>query len=51
MRDGQLVLVSCKIQKGAFSGERIVQLTMADGQGEYIGISPVGHCLGENQAF
>jgi hypothetical protein len=45
MRNGQLVLVNCKIRSGAFSGERVFQLRMAGGEGDYIGIAPVDHCL------
>ena len=47
MRNGQLVLVSCKIRRGAFSGERVFQLPMAEDQGDYIGLAPVDHCLDE----
>jgi len=49
MRNGQLVLVTCKIRRGAFSGERVFQLPMSGGQGDYIGIAPVDHCLDEDR--
>ncbi len=49
MQNGQLVLVKCKIRRGAFSGERVFQLSMAGGQGDYIGIAPVDHCLDEQR--
>lgn len=45
MRNGQLVLVLCQIKRGAFSGERVFQVPMAGGRGDYIGIAPVDHCL------
>ena len=49
MRNGQLVLVVCKIRMGAFSGERVFELRMAGAQGDYIGIAPVDHCLDANR--
>lgn len=49
MRNGQLVLVKCKIRKGAFSGERVFQLSMPHGNGEYIGIAPVDHCFDDER--
>lgn len=43
---GQTVLVACTIESGAFSGERIVQLPMADeNPSQYSGVSPVRYCL------
>lgn len=49
MRNGQLVLVSCKIRRGAFSGERVFQLPMAGEPGDYIGIAPADHCLDKDR--
>lgn len=49
MRTGQLVLVKCKFRRGAFSGERVFRLPMAEAPNEYVGIAPVGHCLDQNQ--
>ena len=31
MEHGQMVLVACTIEAGAFSGERVFRLTLADG--------------------
>ncbi len=44
MQNGRLVLVTCRIRGGAFSGERVFQLPMARRGGDYIGIAPVDHC-------
>lgn len=44
MRNGQMVLVACKIGTGAFSRERVFRLPMAGDRDEYIGIAPVDHC-------
>jgi len=49
MRNGQLVLVSCKLRRGAFSGERVFQLPMAVVRDDYIGIAPVAHCLDQHR--
>jgi hypothetical protein len=44
MDRGQTVLVSCSIEKGAFSGERVFHLTLADGS-EYFGVAPAHYCF------
>jgi hypothetical protein len=48
MRNGQLVLVACRLHKGAFSGERVFRLPMAGSRDDYIGIAPVSHCFDED---
>jgi hypothetical protein len=45
MERGQMVLVACKIEAGAFSGERIFHLRLADGKTEYVGVAPVHSCF------
>lgn len=56
MRDGQMVLVACAIEAGAFSGERVIRLKLADSGQEFTGIVPFHYCrqsedtkLGANQ--
>lgn len=56
MRDGQMVLVACSIEPGAFSGERVIRLKLADSDQEFTGIVPLHYCrqsedtkLGANQ--
>jgi hypothetical protein len=56
MRNGQMVLVACSIEAGAFSGERVIRLKLADSGREFTGIVPVHYCrqsettkLGANQ--
>ena len=46
MNYGQTVWVACTIKAGAFLGERVVQLPMAEGStDQYSGIAPVRYCL------
>jgi hypothetical protein len=40
MNRGDMVLVGCTIEAGAFSGERVFRLGLADGE-EYSGVAPV----------
>jgi hypothetical protein len=42
MNRGDMVLVGCTIEAGAFSGERVFRLGLADGE-EYSGVAPVHH--------
>lgn len=56
MRDGQMVLVACSIEAGAFSGERVIRLKLADSGQGFTGIVPFHYCrrsddtkLGANQ--
>ena len=44
MRDGQMVLVACSIEAGAFSGERVIRLNLADSGQEFTGIVPSHYC-------
>jgi hypothetical protein len=56
MRDGQMVLVACSIEAGAFSGERVIRLNLVDSGQGFTGIVPFHYCrqsedtrLGANQ--
>ncbi len=44
MDRGNMVLVACVIESGAFSGERVFRLRLADGT-EYSGVTPAHYCL------
>lgn len=45
----QLVAVRCRISRGAFSGERVVQIALPLGE-TYAGVVPVYHCRTEQGA-
>jgi hypothetical protein len=49
MTHKQNVLVACTIEAGAFSGERVFRLTLADGQTEYSGVAPAHYCFTKDQ--
>jgi hypothetical protein len=44
MRNGQMVLVACTIEAGAFSGERVIRLRFADSGQEFTRIVPLHYC-------
>jgi hypothetical protein len=44
MRDGHMVLVACSIEVGAFSGERVIRLNLADSSQGFTGIVPFHYC-------
>jgi hypothetical protein len=44
MDHGDMVLVACLIESGAFSGVRVCRLRLADGT-VYSGVAPVHYCL------
>ncbi len=50
MERGQMVLVSCTIEAGAFSGERVFRLKLVDGTADYSGVAPVRYCFTAEQA-
>ena len=43
MDRGNIVLVACVIESGAFSGERVFRLKLADGT-DYSGVTPAHYC-------
>src|SRR5438309_10769305 len=47
MRNGQMVLVACSIESGAFSGERVIRLKLDDSGQEFAGIVPRHYCRAE----
>jgi len=49
MKRGEMVLVACSLEAGAFSGERIFTLDLADTQSSYSGVVPAHYCFDENQ--
>lgn len=44
MGNSQMVLVACLIEAGAFSGERVIRLKLADSGREFTGIVPLHYC-------
>ena len=44
MGNSQMVLVACLIESGAFSGERVIRLRLADSGQEFTGIVPLHYC-------
>jgi hypothetical protein len=43
-----MVLVACEIESGAFSGERVFRLRLADGT-DYSGVTPAQYCLDKDK--
>ena len=44
MDRGNMVLVACVIESGAFSGERVFRLRLTD-ETDYSGVTPAHYCL------
>jgi hypothetical protein len=48
MRNGQMVLLACRVSPGGFSGERVFRIPLADGA-IHIGTAPVEYCFSESR--